>query len=165
MSRGPSTPVEDLSPTPDAGARARRYWRMPVLVGAGFCTLQLALFAVRFGFSDWDAITMGPDAWISLLSGLVLFFVGGLLVGFVRSADGARVPRCVADIPACGDYHSHSPRHRVQLGGWAARPPLCCPLRACPVSSVARASRTDPQGMVALQIAGGLSLRTDFRRR
>ena len=94
MSRGPSTPVEDLSPTPDAGARARRYWRMPVLVGAGFCTLQLALFAVRFGFSDWDAITMGPDAWISLLSGLVLFFVGGLLVGLfaqrmVRGCHGA----------------------------------------------------------------------------
>ena len=91
-----NTPVEDLDPIPDVSARDWRYWRTPVLFGAGFCALQVALFVVRFGFRD--ASTAGPVAWIpvlfGLVFGLVLFFTGGLLVGLlaqrlVRGCHGA----------------------------------------------------------------------------
>ena len=40
------TPVEDLDPMPDVSARDWRYWRTPVLFGAGFCALQVALCGV-----------------------------------------------------------------------------------------------------------------------
>ena len=40
-----------------------------------------------------------------------------LAVRVARSASGARKPRCVADLPACGDCHSDPIRLRVQLGG------------------------------------------------
>ena len=76
-----STPVEDPAPMPETFARDWRYWRTPVLFGVGFCALEVALFVVRFGFSDRDISTAGPVVWVPLLFGLVLFFAGGLLVG------------------------------------------------------------------------------------
>ncbi len=87
-----NTPVEDLDPIPDVSTRDWRYWRTPVLFGAGFCALQVALFVVRFGFRD--ASTAGPVAWVPVPFGLVLFFAGGLLVGLlaqrlVRGCHGA----------------------------------------------------------------------------
>ena len=63
-----------------------------MLFGAGFCTLEAALFVVRFGFGDRDISTAGPVVWVPLLFGLVLFFAGGLLVGLFAQWNGARAP-------------------------------------------------------------------------
>ena len=61
-----------------------RHWKVPVLFGTGFSAAQLAVFLVRFG-------SVGPAAqqeqWVSPISGLVtgllLFFGGGLLAGLL----------------------------------------------------------------------------------
>ena len=59
----------------------RGYWKTPILVGIGFCVLQVLLAIVRFGSMDsWDpanVLFVIPN----ILFGLVLFFVGGVLVG------------------------------------------------------------------------------------
>ena len=50
---------------------------MPVLAGLGFCALQIGLVLVRFGLSGRG--TPG-GAWVAgMLSGLGLYFLGGLL--------------------------------------------------------------------------------------
>ena len=59
-----------------------RYWKTPVLFGAGFCILQILVALVRFG---------GREGWISanlfqipaILLGLAMFFLCGLLVGLL----------------------------------------------------------------------------------
>lgn len=61
--------------------RTRRHWKVPVLFGAGFCALQVTVFVVRFGTM---APANPPDflfAIPSILVGLLLFFLGGMLVG------------------------------------------------------------------------------------
>ena len=151
-----NTPVEDLDPMPDVSARDWRYWRTPVLFGAGFCALQVALF------SSTVRLQGCKHGWSRRLDPGPLWprpILHRWLVGRVaRSAAGSRMPRCVADLPACGDCHSHSLRHRVQLGGWVARPPLCSPLCTRPVSSVGRDSRTDPKGMVVAKTQRDLGI-------
>ncbi len=59
------------------------YWKTPVLFGVGFCVLQVLVALVRFGSTDsWN-----PEELLfaipALLSGLVLFFLGGVLVGLL----------------------------------------------------------------------------------
>ena len=67
---------------------------MPVLAGFGFCALQIGLFVVRFGLSGSDTPGYHPGPWmVGILSGLGLFFLGGLLAGLivrelVRGAEG-----------------------------------------------------------------------------
>ena len=67
-----------------ASASSRwRYWKTPVLFGIGFCVLQLLLALVRFGSMDsWDPAEL-LFAIPAMLSGLLLFFLGGLLVGLL----------------------------------------------------------------------------------
>ena len=83
---------QEAGTSPDSGTLARgnarnsnwTYWKIPVLFGAGFCAVQLAVFLVRFG-------SVGPAAqqeqWVSpisgMLTGLLLFFGGGLLAGLL----------------------------------------------------------------------------------
>ena len=57
--------------------------RPPVLFGVGFCVLQVLVALVRFGSMDsWN-----PEELLfaipALFSGLVLFFLGGVLVGLL----------------------------------------------------------------------------------
>ena len=59
------------------------YWKTPVLFGVGFCVLQVLVALVRFGSMDsWN-----PEELLfaipALFSGLVLFFLGGVLVGLL----------------------------------------------------------------------------------
>ncbi len=67
-----------------ASASSRwHYWKTPVLFGVGFCVLQVLVALVRFGSTDsWN-----PEELLfaipALLSGLVLFFLGGVLVGLL----------------------------------------------------------------------------------
>ncbi len=59
-----------------------RYWKTPVLFGLGFCVLQVLLALVRFGFMGMDPANL-LVAIPSILSGLALFFLGGLLAGLL----------------------------------------------------------------------------------
>ena len=67
-----------------ASASSRwHYWKTPVLFGVGFCVLQILVALVRFGSMDsWN-----PEELLfaipALFSGLVLFFLGGVLVGLL----------------------------------------------------------------------------------
>ncbi len=70
-------------------------WRFPIRFGIGFMALQLMVFVIRFGLDGFpisDSVDLirldGP------VSGLVLFFLGGVLAGLfvqrlLRDATGA----------------------------------------------------------------------------
>ena len=60
-----------------------RYWKTPVLFGLGFCVLQVLLALVRFGFMGFMDPANLLVAIPSILSGLALFFLGGLLAGLL----------------------------------------------------------------------------------
>ena len=67
---------------------------MPVWFGIGFCVLQVLVALVRFGSMDsWNPAEL-LFVIPAILSGLILFFLGGLLVGLfaqrlVRGSHGA----------------------------------------------------------------------------
>ena len=93
-----------------------RYWKTPVLFGAGFFVLQVLVALVRFGFIDsWDPaelLLVIP----AILSGLVLFFLGGLLVGLLaQRVDGRDRPYCSALSAACSApiWWSSAPLFRI----------------------------------------------------
>ena len=70
-----------------------QYWRFPVFAGAGFCALQIALFAVRFGIGDRHGQGgMSSRDLLGMLSGLGLFFLAGLLAALLvrRLLQGSR---------------------------------------------------------------------------
>ena len=100
-----STPVEDPAPMPETFARDWRYWRTPVLFGVGFCALEVALFVVRFGFSDRGY----KHGWTRRLGPAPLWprpILRRWLVGrVVRAVDGARGamvcggPSCLWQLP------------------------------------------------------------------
>lgn len=81
------------APEPDAvtpptqapnSIRSWRFWKMPVLGGFGFVLLQIGLLFARFGFSDNLNPGRPPGGWIvGVLSGLSLFFLGGLLAALL----------------------------------------------------------------------------------
>ena len=55
----------------------------PVLFGIGFCVLQLLVALARFGSMDsWNPAEL-LFAIPAILSGLILFFLGGLLIGLL----------------------------------------------------------------------------------
>ena len=59
------------------------YWKTPVLFGIGFCVLQLLVALARFGSMDsWNPAEL-LFAIPAILSGLILFFLGGLLIGLL----------------------------------------------------------------------------------
>ena len=65
-----------------------------MLAGFAFCALQIGLLLVRFGLSGRDTPGYHPGPWmIGMLSGLGLFFLGGLLAAMIvrkllRGTDG-----------------------------------------------------------------------------
>lgn len=60
-----------------------RYWKTPVLFGAGFCILQTLVAIVRFGGrEDWNPIII-LFAIPAILLGLAMFFLCGLLIGLL----------------------------------------------------------------------------------
>ena len=74
--------------------RSRSFWRIPIYCGAGFCALQVLVFAGRFGFADRR---MSAEhlllSLFPMLTGLVVFFFAGLLAGllvqwFLRDTGG-----------------------------------------------------------------------------
>ena len=72
------------SPVDPSPQRSRlRYWKTPVLFGLGFCVLQILLALVRFGFMGLMDPANLLVAIPSILSGLALFFLGGLLAGLL----------------------------------------------------------------------------------
>jgi hypothetical protein len=61
----------------------RHYWKTPVCFGFGFCILQILVAIVRFGTMDSGNPTNLLFAIPSIVSGLILFFLAGLLVGLL----------------------------------------------------------------------------------
>ena len=60
------------------------YWRMPVIFGLVLCAVQVALVVVRFGFTSEGRGPAQVFVMVSAMAtGLVLFFVGGLLIGLL----------------------------------------------------------------------------------
>ena len=75
---------ESSQPTTRRPRSWRGYWKTPVLFGVGFCGLQVLLALARFASMD----SLGDPANLllaipNILSGLILFFLGGLLVGLL----------------------------------------------------------------------------------
>ena len=74
--------------------RSWDYWKMPVWFGLGLCILQVLIAIIRFGTMD-DANPYGLLAAIpSIVSGLILFFIAGTLIGLLaqrllRGVDGS----------------------------------------------------------------------------
>ena len=82
----PLAPEPDaVTPPPQAPSSVKswRYWKMPLLAGFGFCALQVGLLVVRFGFSDNLSPGRPPGGIVGMLSGLSLFFLGGLLAALL----------------------------------------------------------------------------------
>ena len=76
--------LEERTDPARASASSRwRYWKTPVLFGIGFCVLQLLVALARFGSMDsWNPAEL-LFAIPAILSGLILFFLGGLLIGLL----------------------------------------------------------------------------------
>ena len=63
--------------------RSWDYWKMPVWFGLGLCILQVLIAVIRFGTMD-DANPYGLLVAIpGILSGLILFFIAGTLIGLL----------------------------------------------------------------------------------
>lgn len=63
--------------------RSWNYWKLPVWFGLGFCILQILIAVIRFGAMP-AAVPLGLlFALPSILSGLVLFFIAGVLIGLL----------------------------------------------------------------------------------
>lgn len=81
MEHADGTAAAGQAEAPDR--RSWAYWKIPVWFGLGFCILQILTAAIRFGtmhHSDPFGLLV---ALPSILSGLVLFFVAGLLIGLL----------------------------------------------------------------------------------
>ena len=114
-----------------------RYWKTPVLYGVGFCVLQVLVALVRFGFIDsWDPAEL-LLAIPAILSGLVLFFLGGLLVGLLAQRVDGR------------DRGGDSACRTVQPCRRLARPPYGGHRRPCSVSAPGRNPAVDPAILAA----------------
>lgn len=64
--------------------RSPSKWRVPICFGAGFCALQVLVFVGRFGFvGHQEPSGHLLQSLFPMLSGLVLFFIAGLLAGLL----------------------------------------------------------------------------------
>lgn len=74
------------TPEPVAGSAGGRwaYWRVPVTFGVVLCIIQVALVLVRFGAGpEWPGPAQAIQLALAMGLGLVLFFVGGVLIGLL----------------------------------------------------------------------------------
>ncbi|MDE3257282.1 MAG: hypothetical protein OYM47_05555 [Gemmatimonadota bacterium] len=79
-------PTEGAAATGQPEAPNRRsweYWKIPVWFGLGFCVLQILTAAIRFGTMHHSDPFGLLFALPSILSGLVLFFIAGALIGLL----------------------------------------------------------------------------------
>ena len=81
-------PDSTLATTPDpaAGSSGGRwaYWRIPVAFGVVLCIIQVALVLARFGSGpEWPGRAQAIQLASAMGIGLVLFFVGGVLIGLL----------------------------------------------------------------------------------
>ena len=91
-----ATAPDDITPPPrpSRASRSWSYWKIPVLAGFGFCALQVGLFLARFGLSGLGIPRHHIGTLLGgMLSGLGLFFLGGLLAALtvrrlLRGAEG-----------------------------------------------------------------------------
>ena len=85
-------------PQPPNSVSSWRFWKVPVLAGFGFVLLQVGLLFARFGLSILGPYPEAPQL-SNLLSGLGLFWLGGVLAALVvrRLLRGAEGPwrRCL----------------------------------------------------------------------
>ena len=63
--------------------RSWDYWKLPVWFGLGLCMLQVLVAAIRFGGMHHTEPMALLFALPSILSGLVLFFIAGVLIGLL----------------------------------------------------------------------------------
>ena len=74
---------ERADPSRASASSRWSYWKTPVLFGIGFCVLQLLVALARFGSMDsWNPAEL-LFAIPAILFGLILFFLGGLLIGLL----------------------------------------------------------------------------------
>lgn len=74
------------TPEPVAGSTGGRwaYWRVPVTFGVILCIIQVALVLVSFGAgTEWPRPAQAIQLALAMGLGLVLFFVGGVLIGLL----------------------------------------------------------------------------------
>ena len=63
--------------------RSWDYWKLPVWFGLGLCILQVLVAAIRFGTMHHSDPFGLLFALPGILSGLVLFFIAGALIGLL----------------------------------------------------------------------------------
>lgn len=63
--------------------RSWAYWKLPVWFGLGLCILQVLVAAIRFGTMHHPHPFGLLYALPGILSGLVLFFIAGALIGLL----------------------------------------------------------------------------------
>ena len=93
--RPPDTTLT-TTPEPATGRSGGRwaYWRIPMTFGVVLCIVQVALVLVRFRSGpEWLAAAQPVQMALAMGIGLVLFFVGGMLIGLLvqrllRGCDG-----------------------------------------------------------------------------
>ena len=91
-----ATAPDEITPPPQPSRPSRgwSYWKIPVLCGFVFCALQVGLFLARFGLRGPGIPRGHMGAFLGgTLSGLGLFFLGGLLAALtvrrlLRGAEG-----------------------------------------------------------------------------
>ncbi len=79
-------PTDEASATGQPEAPNRRswdYWKLPVWFGLGLCILQVLVAGIRFGTMHHPHPFGLLYALPSILSGLVLFFIAGALIGLL----------------------------------------------------------------------------------
>lgn len=78
--------ADETAATGQPAAPNRRswdYWKLPVWFGVGLCILQVLLAAIRFGGMHHAEPMALLFALPSILWGLVLFFIAGVLIGLL----------------------------------------------------------------------------------
>ncbi|MDE3000490.1 MAG: hypothetical protein OXU79_15555 [Gemmatimonadota bacterium] len=63
--------------------RSWEYWKLPVWFGLGLCILQVLVAVIRFGTMHHSGTFGLLSALPGILSGLVLFFIAGMLIGLL----------------------------------------------------------------------------------
>ena len=79
-----TVPADTLESAPGGSGGRWAYWRIPVVFGVILCILQVTLVLVRFNSgSEWQNPAPAVQMALTMGIGLVLFFVGGVLIGLL----------------------------------------------------------------------------------
>ena len=86
MTDRPPDTTPTTAPEAATGRSSARwaYWRVPATFGVVLCIIQIALFLVRIGSGrEWPGLSQAVQMAWAMGIGLVLFFVGGVLIGLL----------------------------------------------------------------------------------